>query len=126
MRIHSSDLSIINRLVVLVISILLCWKLFRLISPSPVFWGLHLYVLAIILIVSCVVMILRTNLYNSGSNTSLPNTSLLFIAFAFVAIVRSLIFNSFYDVFFVATIAFGSYFLFLILVTLQLQQMQMQ
>jgi len=111
MNANTNQLSIINRLALVLVSVFICWKLLRLISPSPYFWGLHLYILAAALIISLLIS-LNSSIYKK-SNTSLPVTSILFGLFVFLAIIRSLIFDSFYDVYFVSAITFGLYFLFL-------------
>jgi len=107
MRHYVLNLGLVWRLVILLLSIILCWKLFRVISPSPMFWGLHLYFLSALLLVSFVIM-LNNDLYYTASRTSG-----LISMFIFLALIRAILFDSFYDVFFVAMMTFGLYYLLL-------------
>ena len=101
---NNRKLSAVELLVVFVVSIILSWKLFRLVSPSAFFWDVHNYLILIVGIFSLALSI-KDNLYLGKSRT--PPLVVLFIC---LSIIRLGYFQTI-DAFTLNCLVFCSYFL---------------
>ncbi len=99
----TTKIGVSGRLLLLLVSVVLSWKLFRLAYPVEMLWNIHNYLIIFFALISLTLSI-NYNLYLEKSKTA------VFVLFFVLLSVSRLVFFSYPDPFFVASMVFCLYF----------------
>ena len=102
----AKSLSFVELTMLVFVGLLLSWKLFRLVVPSPYLWDIHNFIIIFVAITSCS-LTLKHNLY-----LGMSRTSFVVLLFLVVTIFRLGYFRVI-DTFTICSLVFSFYFIML-------------